>query len=115
MGIYIFKIILKSILVDGGFTLLFDVKDSFLTIQPFLRFPGLVHEARGLGTLCAINCRSTQTRDRWGKSSAKVPGNSETVPFSGLWPRCVSMGCTLGFAGNPQSGSVKIYGMWLVA
>ena len=29
------------------------------------RFPGLVHEARGLGTLCAINCRSTQTRDRW--------------------------------------------------
>ena len=28
------------------------------------RFPGLVHEARGLGTLCAINCRSTQTRDR---------------------------------------------------
>merc|ERR1712055_375524 len=26
--------------------------------------PGLVHEARGLGTLCAINCRSTQIRDR---------------------------------------------------
>ena len=103
-------------MVVGGFTLLFDVKDSPpLNIQPFLRFPGLVHEARGLGTLCAINCRSTQTRDRWGKSSAKVPGNSETVPLSGLWPRCVSMGCTSGFAGNPQSGSVKIYVMRLVA